>query len=494
MTLPVHTADCRRSATAARSGHPARGRSPGAVPRRLVVAVLLACLPLAAVAQGLSGGPPWDTAIPGLRAQHLDPEYWVRKARQPDRVVLTPAAIATQNLAMESIEPSLHDIEALPPTLEREQVQAWIEAISVRPTRALYDETGNEGSARALDRLVAALDLNRIPQTQVTRYAMVVRRADLRTFPTHLRVYSSPDDRNLDRFQESALFPGTPVVVVHESRDREWLFVVSRTYAAWIDKDAIAFGGKDEILAHGRRAPYLVVTGASVRTVHARQEPRVSEVQLDMGVRLPLVQALPGDGLVNGQHPAFGYPVELPVRNEDGTLGFAPALVPASADVTSDYLPLTRANLLRQAFKFLGERYGWGHSFNARDCSGFVSEVYRSFGVLLPRNTRDQAVSPALNRIELDPAMPRAERVALLRRTEVGDLVYIPGHVMMVVGHEDGEPWVIHDTAGIGVRDADGNPRRLVLNGVVVTPLLPLLSDGEGGTVERITNIQRIRP
>jgi len=52
-------------------------------------------------------------------------------------------------------------------------------------------------------------------------------------------------------------------------------------------------------------------------------------------------------------------------------------------------LPFTRANLLRQAFRFLGERYGWGHDYQGRDCSGFVSEVYRSMGVQLPRNTSD---------------------------------------------------------------------------------------------------------
>jgi cell wall-associated NlpC family hydrolase len=462
--------------------------------RRLLAAALLACLPGLLVANEPAGAPPLVEPIIGVRDVHLDPQYWIRKARQPNRVVMDRAAIATQNLAMETIEPSLYDIEALPVTLEREQVQAWIEGISVRPTRALYDETGKEGSSRALDRLVNGLDLNRIPQTQVTRYGMVVQRADLRTFPTHLRVYSSPDDRNLDRFQESALFPGTPVVVVHESRDREWLFVVSRTYAAWIDKDAVAFGEKEDIFAHARRTPYVVVTGATVRTVHARQEPRVSEVQLDMGVRLPLVQALPEDGLVNGQHPYFGHAVELPVRNEDGTLSFAPALIPASADVATDYLPLTRANLLQQAFKFLGERYGWGHSFNSRDCSGFVSEVYRSFGVLLPRNTRDQAISPALNRIELDPAMPHADRVKLLRETQVGDLIYIPGHVMMVIGHENGEPYVIHDTAGMSYRQDDGTLRRLVLQGVVVTPLLPMMSDERHSTIERITNIQRVRP
>jgi cell wall-associated NlpC family hydrolase len=59
-------------------------------------------------------------------------------------------------------------------------------------------------------------------------------------------------------------------------------------------------------------------------------------------------------------------------------------------DTAPDYLPLTRANVIRQAFKFLGERYGWGHSFNARDCSGFTNDVYRSFGILMPPNSGAQ--------------------------------------------------------------------------------------------------------
>ena len=40
---------------------------------------------------------------------------------------------------------------------------------------------------------------------------------------------------------------------------------------------------------------------------------------------------------------------------------------------------------------------------------------------------------------------------------EIGDLVYIPGHVMMVIGHENGMPYVIHDTTGISYRDGDGS-------------------------------------
>ena len=456
---------------------------------------LLACLliasPWSVLAQVLED--PDAEVLPGVVQAQLEPGYWIERLRDADHVVLDPEAIAAHNARMRDREPSLHDIEQLPVTLEAEQVRAWIEAASPRPERTLYDEAGKEGSARALDRLVDALDLKAIPQTQVTRYGMVVRRADLRTFPTHLRVFSTPDDRDIDRFQESALFPGTPVAVVHRSRDRRWLFVLSETYAAWIEADAVAFGDKPGIFAHTRRIPFLVVTGAQVRTVHTPERPQVSDVVLDMGVRLPLAP-WPADEPLNGQHPGFGHVVELPVRNEDGALAFVPALVPRSADVAGDYLPLTRANLIGQAFKFLGERYGWGHRYNARDCSGYVSEIYRSFGLLLPRNTSAQSRSPGLEGVVLDSSTGHDERLRLLRESRVGDLVYIPGHVMMVLGHVDGETYVIHDTSGMSLLGEDGQLRRYHLNGVVVTPLLPLMSDATTATVDRITSIQRIRP
>lgn len=461
-------------------------RSPGF--RTLAITALLLA------AGSVIARPAADPAIPGVSEAQLSADYWIGRTDGADQPILDQAGVAAQNEKMAQLEPSLYDLESLPATLDRAQVQAWIEQASPRPSRTLYDETGRQVARREIERLAGALDLHRIPASQPARFGMVVRRTDVRTFPTRLRVFSSPDDRDIDRFQETALFPGTPVAVAHESRDRNWLFVVSHTYAGWVERDAVAFGDRDEILSFGKRAPFLVVTGAKVWTVYAPGEPRVSEVQLDMGVRLPLLRVPPEDGMVNGQHAYFGHAVELPIRNADGTLAFRPALVPRSADVSIGHLPLTPANILRQAFKFLGERYGWGHSYNARDCSGFVSEVYRSMGILLPRNTSAQSVSPALDRIALPPEMPHAERLALLDATRVGDLVYIPGHVMMVIGHEDGETYVIHDTTGTAMQGSDGEVRRLALNGVVVTPLRRMLQGAGQPVVDRITSIQRIRP
>jgi cell wall-associated NlpC family hydrolase len=430
--------------------------------------------------------------VVGIEEQHLTPEFWVARLATPDAVVLDKAAITAQNTTLLRTDPTIHDLRALPPTLSRTQVTGWIEALSQRPDAAIYDVEGVQVPGTTLDALVAELAIAAIPETQPTRHGLVVHRADLRTFPTALRIFSRSGETDIDRFQESALFPGTPVVIAHESRDGRWWFVVSPRYAAWIKKKHVAEGSAAEVFAYDDKTPYRVVTGATAHTVFTREQPAVSELQLDMGVRVPLAD-WPVDKSVNGQHPYTAHVIELPIRDADGKLQRVPALLPKRAESAADYLPLTQANIIRQAFKFLGERYGWGHSYNGRDCSGFASEIYRSMGVELPRNTRDQARSPALQHTLFGDGDGK-QRKAAVDALQVGDLIYIPGHVMMMIGRVDGAPYVIHDTNGGAYLGSDGKLRRMALNGVSVTPLMPMMFNERERYVDRITSIVRIRP
>jgi len=473
---------------------PPRAMSPRPMKARLhtfAAALSLALLLAAPAGAGQSASPPVpEHGVVGVAAEHLTPGFWIDRMAQPDRVLLDRPAIEAQNARLLRIDPSMHDLRAMPATLEGTTVRGWIEDLSERPDSDRWDVDGRPVSASTLDDLVANLALDAIPARQPTRYGLVVHRAALRTFPTAERMFSRQGETDIDRLQESALFPGTPVVIAHESADGGWLFVVSPRYAAWIEKKHVAGGTADEVFGYVDEAPYRVVTGATERTTFTREEPRVSQLQLDMGVRVPLAD-LPPDEPVNGQHPYTSHILKLPVRNDDGSLAFAPALLPRIADTRADYLPLTRANLVTQAFKFLGERYGWGHSYDARDCSGFVSEIYRSMGVQVPRNTSAQAVSPALSHVAFDKEDDRARRMAAVAQLQIGDLVYIPGHVMMVIGRVDGAPYVIHDTNGGSVLGADGELRSMALNGVSVTPLLPMMFNKNETYVDRMTSIVR---
>jgi hypothetical protein len=89
-----------------------------------------------------------------------------------------------------------------------------------------------------------------------------------------------------------------------------------------------------------------------------------------------------------------------------------------------------------------------------------------------------------------DDTASRADRMRAVAALQVGNLVYIPGHVLMVVGFEHGEPWVIHDVQGVSVREG-GTLRRIPLNGVSVTPLLPLQFDAGHDYLARMTSIVR---
>ena len=434
------------------------------------------------------------SGVLGVGEEQLTPAFWIGLQAQPDQVILDRAAIEAQNAKLRRVDPSMHDLRALPKTLSRERVAGWITALSELPQHPLFDVDGKPVPAATLQAIAANLALDAIPASQPTRYGLVVRRAALRTFPTTLRVFSEPGDTDIDRFQETAEFPGTPVAIVHASADGQWLFVVSPRYAAWTEKDNVAEGSAAQVFGYADRTPYRVITGAVERTVFTREVPAVSQLPLDMGTRVPLDTGLPPDQPVNGQTPYAAHVLELPLRKPDGTLGFTPALLQKNTDSAAGYLPLTRANIIRQAFKFLGERYGWGHSYDGRDCSGFVSDVYRSMGVEMPRNTSKQAISPALAHRAFTANDSREERIEAAQALQVGDLVYIPGHVMMVIGRLHGQPYVIHDVGGMSYRKADGSRVRIKLNAVSVTPLLPLLYNDRQTFVDRMTSIVRIRP
>lgn len=431
------------------------------------------------------------SGVIGVADAQLDPEFWVSRLSAPDTALMSPAAIEARNLRLLHEDASMHDLSALPATLTREQVAGWIKGLASPPRNPLWDETGKPIPRTTIATILDNRAMDAIPASQPTRYGMAVERVALRAFPTTLRAFSRSDDTDIDRFQESALFPGDPAAIVHASADGQWLFVVSARYAAWVEAKAIAEGGKAAVLGYGQRTPYRIITGAKPRTVFTREAPRVSELQLDMGTRVPLA-GVAADKPVNGQHPYSSWILDLPVRDGEGRLGFAPALLQKNAGSSADYLPLTRANILRQAFKFLGERYGWGHSYNGRDCSGFVSDVYRSMGMQMPRNTSAQAVSPVFERTRFEPGDSRAKRMAAVRALDVGDLIYIPGHVMMYIGDVDGMPYVIHDTSGGSYLGADGTMHSMHLNAVAVTPLLPLRFSREDDYVDRITNIVRV--
>jgi hypothetical protein len=444
-----------------------------------------------ALATGAAAAPPALSAagIPAFSDAMLSADYWIRRAPTPDAVLLDARATATQRAAAYDPGGGFIDIRRLPTTLTRDTVADWIRQAEQSPVKVAVDDAGRPVGADTLQSMRDNTAIDRIPATAPARYGLAVRRAAMRTLPSDRAFYAAADQRDYESLTAGTLFPGEPVLVAHASADGRWLLAVTTQGPAWVHRDDIAEGTPDAVFGYADKAPGRVVTGDHVRTVFTPELPAVSELDLDMGVALPRADVAP-DAPVNGASPYAAWPVQLPVREPDGSLAFRPALIRRSADTAPGYLPLTRANILRQAFKFLGERYGWGHQFDARDCSGLVSETYRSMGILLQHSSALQGTTTAVRHRLFAARDTHAARVQALRQAQVGDLVVVPGHVLMIVGHVDGEPYVIQDVPYAVFKDpASGQMRRTKLNQVSVTPLLPLYADGTTLYVDAMSSL-----
>jgi hypothetical protein len=427
-----------------------------------------------------------------VKPQHLSPEHWIKSGM--DKVLKSPAEIQNYNSKNIALDPTMFDISAQPDTLPKAELLALIRSISKVPSYARIYMDGTPVNEADFARYEASLNLDGLKDSNTVRFALAVKRISLRTYPTDDLLFSDDaTDRDIERFQETALFPGDAVAVLHESTDGKWMLVQSYNYIAWVPVSAVAVGSRGEVLNYGSTDKFLVVTGDKVSTVYNPDAPQVSEVQLDMGVRLPLSRPEELQHNLYGQNPYLSHMVLLPTRAKDGHLVFKHALIQRRKDVSIGYLPYTQENIIKQSFKFLGERYGWGHRFNGRDCTGFVSEIYKSFGIKLPRNSGDQGRSDIGQNSRYEDGANLEDKIQRLKTGQPGDLIYIPGHVLMLLGQSDGQPFVIHDVHGLGYLNEDGSLYRGTLNGVSVSPMLPLRSHKERTYLDRASTIKTIQ-
>ena len=133
----------------------------------------------------------------------------------------------------------------------------------------------------------------------------------------------------------------------------------------------------------------------------------------------------------------------MPTVDANGTIIEQGFNIPNDNGVVKGALACSENNLIRQAFRFLGEDYGWGGLEKNVDCSSYVQDVYRSVGIELPRDSSKQEKAMARS-ISLKN-MTRDQRLEIIKKSKPGSLLFTAGHVMLYLGNdENGEPIVIH--------------------------------------------------
>ncbi len=442
---------------------------------------------------------------PGVTEEMLTPEYWLERTAGAAELLLTKTGLDDLNSRTFQImheqgwQHDLYQLEEFPTELSRAELLAIIAAYSgpgVFPAQPCYNQQGRPITESEREAVLARANLAGIPPAIRVKFGILLRREDLRAFPTKDLAVTSPDLIDHDLFQLTSLSPNSPVAVLHHSTDGKWSYVQSTIYRGWLRSDSIAITAqRAELFDFLRRDSFLTVSGAWVETEPNPFDRRISNLKYQMGDQLPLAEpaevpdSIPA-GHPHGQAPIGNYVIKVPIReetgrDETGALKFKLALIRRRNDLQVGYLPYTRANLLRQAFKMLGERYGWGGSFGRRDCSRFVLDIYRSVGVILPRDANRQEVGTAGRLIRFSGSV--AARKKQLAQLAAGDPLYLKGHVMVYLGRVQGKDYVIHDGAGYAVRKQTGKIKAVTVHGVFVMELEQLLTSGKQSYLEALT-------
>jgi cell wall-associated NlpC family hydrolase len=279
------------------------------------------------------------------------------------------------------------------------------------------------------------------------RYAVAVRRTDLKAFPTSDRFFDTADDTQFDNIQSSVMLHGEAAVVFFTTIDGEWCLV--RTYnCSGVRAADLAMASRDQWMNYWEPTDYITIT-ADRMEVAAPSGSGDTSFRLFMGTRLP--------------HTS-GNKVLIPIRDQSGDLATVEMDLGENADICIGALPYTRANVIRQAFKSLHLRYGWGGMFDARDCSSFVMDIYRCFGMDLARNTSWQPECEGKKYTFPDNSKKRLD---LFQKMQPGTILFFSGHEMLYLGSVDGQPYIIHSLSSY----SNDGEEKISANAVVVSDL-----------------------
>lgn len=415
-----------------------------------------------------------------MAAPPQGPAYWIDALAAPDSVVLTPVEIDALNRSITAGVDQMADVAGLPDEVDGSQLGAWLTFEPLpTPSEPRFSADNSPLGPGFFSSLRENMALDNLSPTNPVAFGVVVERADIRAFPSGRVVIKRPG--GFDTLQYSSISPGERVALLHSSADGEWGFFQTRFVRGWMRLGKVAFGVREATGGPLERSGFIVVTGSRERVYSGAGLER-PVMELPMGSVLRLAE---GQGDKEGR--PF-YTVWYPASSPAG-LAWKRGFVDARADVSEGFLPYTRRNIITQAFKMLGEEYGWGGEGGRRDCSAFIMDIFATAGIHLPRNSARQVSTGAVKLKPAPDALASPSAVArALKGADPGiTLLALDGHIMLYIGEAAAKPYVIHQIWGY--MDAGGLNE---LKKVSVTGL-ELGGGSEAGTFrERIKSISEV--
>lgn len=227
-----------------------------------------------------------------------------------------------------------------------------------------------------------------------------------------------------DRLQASAVFIGTPVYIITQTKDKIWSLIIMPDFIAWVQSSGLAYAD-DNFMQKWKK-----VAQNQLAAIIQTQTPLV-----DTKGRF-ITQAYVGSVFPVSTHVndiAGRLILSVPIANEEGK---ACAVDVAVSSEQATYIPMqtSRKNFAKLIDTLKERDFGWCGTSFYNDCSAELKSLFLPFGIWLPRHSSDQV--EVSEKIDMNGSTPE-ERLTYLK--DYGDpfltIVYVGGHVFLYIGH-----------------------------------------------------------
>ncbi|ASQ30298.1 lipoprotein, NlpC/P60 family (SH3 domains) [Campylobacter avium LMG 24591] len=275
--------------------------------------------------------------------------------------------------------------------------------------------------------------------------AIITKTSNLKNLPSKTAILLNPfkegEGLPFDYSLDSVLNIGSPVLISHFTKDKEFAFVLAESGFGFVEARNL------ELFTEQRAKTYEKLNFITP----IKERFPVLSLDNNFAFELRVGAIYPYYAFENGHYI--------------GKIGDLKYKIPSYA-VSAFPLSLNDKNLKMQLKELFARPYGWGGYDFERDCSLFIRDLFASFGFYLPRNSYAQSL--ALKRFDISKLSNLQKQDFIKKYAKpYTTLLYLRGHIMLYAGVLKGENVALHSIWGIRTKD----DKRLLVGKSALTTL-----------------------
>lgn len=381
------------------------------------------------------------TGIEGDHFKYNDKEFWLEKYKNETDILMSADGIKKygENLTLTKYNINgkiINDFADFPEYVSKDFL---LKLLRVEKILDISNFKKEKNFLLVKGLLEDIYNIDDLQEKEKVGYAIVTHSDDIKLTPTRNKCFKEEDkNKYFDCNEQRKMLFGEPIVVLHYNKAKTYAFIGTQTREfGWIDVNSIALTNRDYFQKYVKNDNFLMIVARDIT---------VENEKIDMSSKL----------IIDNEEES-NYIVGFPTRNANGELEIKKVKINKNNNVHKGYLPYTKQNVLKQAFKYFGEQYTWGYI----DCSGLIYNVYKTFGFYLPRNSKD------LQNVDTNTKIISSLFVnKYLNKAEPTSWVYMKGHIMIYLGKVDGKYYILHSSGSY-----KKNGKKIYTMKVVVTDL-----------------------